>query len=75
MHRETGFLQIMPDTNRLSFLLAHNSGLITIEQGKVVDKVISLNSIAIQKAEGMKKPMLTQVDLNLMDALSFNVNA
>lgn len=61
LHRETGFLKLMPGTNKVSLILAHNFGLSTIEQGEVIDKTICLDSVSIQRMEGMKPPAVTQM--------------
>ncbi|EZA61567.1 hypothetical protein DMN91_003486 [Ooceraea biroi] len=61
MHRETGFLKVIPGTNKVSLILAHNFGLTTIEQGEVIDKTINLNSVSMQRIEGVKPPAVTQM--------------
>lgn len=35
LHMEYGFLRILPDTNRVAFMLAHGFGGTTIEEGQV----------------------------------------
>ncbi|XP_043488554.1 peroxynitrite isomerase THAP4-like [Polistes fuscatus] len=61
MHRETGFMRIIPGTNKLSFLLAHSFGLTTIEEGTVVDNVINLKSTGIMRqTEGIKQPAVIE---------------
>lgn len=69
LHRETGFLKLMPGTNKVSLILAHNFGLSTIEQGEVIDKTICLDSVSIQRMEGMKPPAVTQVTQALLSLL------
>lgn len=65
MHRETGFLKVIPGTNKISFVLAHNFGLASIEEGEVTEKVINLKTIQpLLRAEGTKPPAVTQVHLN-----------
>jgi len=71
LHRETGFLKVIPCTNKLTFLLAHNSGLTTIEEGEVIDTTINLNSVNIQKTIRPKSPPVTQVCSNLIVVVSF----
>jgi len=71
LHRETGFLKVIPCTNKLSFILAHNSGLTTIEEGEVIDQTIKLNSVSIQRAQRLELPVVTRVCLNLIVVISF----
>ncbi|XP_033227447.1 THAP domain-containing protein 4-like isoform X2 [Belonocnema kinseyi] len=56
MHFEVGFLKIVPNTNKLNFLLAHNFGVTTIEEGQVCDKEIILNSTSIERPTAGSKP-------------------
>ncbi|XP_018340811.1 PREDICTED: uncharacterized protein LOC108747674 isoform X8 [Trachymyrmex septentrionalis] len=47
MHRETGFLQILPGTNKIVLSLIDNIGLFTVEQGDLMsndNNTIDLNS-------------------------------
>lgn len=62
MHRETGFLKVIPGTNKVSLVVAHNFGLTTIEQGEITGKTINLRSTDISRMEGTKLPAVTQVD-------------
>lgn len=64
MHRETGFLKIIPGTNKISLILAHNFGLTTIESGEIIEKTITLNSTGVLRVEGTKPPAVTQVHLH-----------
>ncbi|XP_076667165.1 peroxynitrite isomerase THAP4 [Andrena cerasifolii] len=56
MHYEVGFLKIVPNTNRLVLLLAHNIGVTTVEEGVFEDKVITLKTTGIQRATEESKP-------------------
>ncbi|KYQ53481.1 THAP domain-containing protein 4 [Trachymyrmex zeteki] len=50
MHRETGFLQILPETNKIVLSLIDNIGLFTVEQGDLMgddNSTIDLNSTNI----------------------------
>lgn len=65
MHRETGFLKIIPGINKVSLVLAHNVGITTIEEGEVTEKTIKLKSIeTILRTEGAKPPAVTKVYFN-----------
>ncbi|XP_032691367.1 THAP domain-containing protein 4-like [Odontomachus brunneus] len=62
MHRETGFLKMIPGTNKVSLVLAHNFGLATIEEGEVTEEAINLKSTeTILRAEGTKSPAVTKL--------------
>lgn len=62
MHRETGFLHVIPGTNNISLNLINNLGLATIEQGQLTDKTIDLKSTNILITErAAKMPALTEV--------------
>lgn len=62
MHREVGFLKIIPGTNKVSLVLAHNFGLATIEEGQVNENEIKLKSTSIARvSEGCKDPAVLQV--------------
>lgn len=64
MHRETGFLQIMPGTDQVALSLINNLGIITIEQGNLVDKTIDLKSTNIHMMDADKPPALTMVSMH-----------
>lgn len=44
MHLESGFLRINPGTNEVSFMLAHNFGVTTLEEGVVEEKCLHIKS-------------------------------
>ncbi|XP_012258376.2 peroxynitrite isomerase THAP4-like [Athalia rosae] len=63
MHREVGFLKIIPGTNKVSLIVAHNFGLTTIEEGYVDDKNIQLTSQKIARiSEGCKEPAVLKIE-------------
>lgn len=65
MHRETGFLQILPETNKIVLSLIDNIGLFTVEQGELMNdtKTIDLKSTNILATDASIPtfPTLTQV--------------
>lgn len=73
LHRETGFLRVNPENNKVSLILAHNVGLTTIEHGEIIDKTIILRNTDISRMEGAKPPQVTQVHLNSINMI-INVN-
>lgn len=64
MHREVGFLKIIPESNKVALLLSHNFGLTTVEEGSVNDREIKLESTSIcRMSEGSREPAVTKVHL------------
>lgn len=62
MHREVGFLKVIPGTNKVSLILSHNFGLTTIEEGIIGDKVLNLKTTGIlRQTEGTKPPAVTEL--------------
>lgn len=61
MHLESGFLKINPGTSQLSFLVAHNFGICTIEEGRVEGTTITLESTDIVRASAAKDPSVTKL--------------
>lgn len=69
MHRETGFLQILPETNKIVLSLIDNIGLFTVEQGDLMgddNSTIDLNSTNIVTTDASipSFPTLTEVRLS-----------
>ncbi|KAL0270158.1 UNVERIFIED_CONTAM: hypothetical protein PYX00_007655 [Menopon gallinae] len=60
MHLESGFLRIKPDTNELAFLVAHNFGLVTVEEGRVADQTIELDCDSILRMSFSNGPKVTK---------------
>ncbi|KAJ3638233.1 hypothetical protein MTP99_001631 [Tenebrio molitor] len=44
IHIERGFLRIKPGTNQVAFMIAHNLGAVSLEEGCVQDKEITFKS-------------------------------
>lgn len=66
MHREVGFLKIIPNSNDVKLVLSHNFGLASIEEGQIDDenhREIILNSSEIVRMSGaaVKHPHVTKV--------------
>uniref|UniRef100_A0A1B6DRQ0 THAP4-like heme-binding domain-containing protein n=1 Tax=Clastoptera arizonana TaxID=38151 RepID=A0A1B6DRQ0_9HEMI len=62
MHLESGFLRIKPGTNQLAFMVAHNFGLTSLEEGEVVGTEISLKSSHISRMAFAKDPAVTKIE-------------
>lgn len=60
MAQSTGFLKVKPETNKVFFILAHNFGLTSIEEGELINDTIHLNSTDISRMKGAKPPQVTQ---------------
>lgn len=62
MKHESGFLRIKPGTNELSFIVAHNFGLASIEEGNVNENEIKLKSVQISRSKFAKDPAVTAIE-------------
>lgn len=56
MHLESGFLRIKPGTNSVAFMVAHNFGLTTLEEGTVGDEELTLKSTQISRMSFARDP-------------------
>lgn len=67
MHQERGFLRINPGTNQLAFLVSHNFGLTSHEEG-VFDpekKEIKLSTVNIARMSFAKPPVVKRFQRNI----------
>lgn len=62
MHLETGFLRIKPGTQQVAFMVAHNFGLTSLEEGDVSANQISLKSTSISRMSWAKEPEVTKLE-------------
>lgn len=60
MHRETGFLHILPETKKVSLHLVNNLGLATVEQGDLANNIVDLKSTNILITDAARSPALTE---------------
>ncbi|XP_068626049.1 peroxynitrite isomerase THAP4-like [Battus philenor] len=58
MHQERGFLRINPGTNQLAFIVSHNFGLASLEEGQFDEekKEIHLSTVNITRTSFAKPP-------------------
>ncbi|XP_026750302.2 peroxynitrite isomerase THAP4-like [Galleria mellonella] len=58
MHQERGYLRIKPGTNELAFIVSHNFGLTSLEEGQVdfEKKEIVLETVKIARMSFAKPP-------------------
>lgn len=60
MHQEAGFLRIKPNSNNLAFMVSHNFGLTSIEEGEVADQSITLTCDKVNRMSFSKAPQVTK---------------
>ncbi|VEN46271.1 unnamed protein product [Callosobruchus maculatus] len=60
MHLESGYLRIFPGS-KISFMVAHNFGLTTLEEGTVQGNTVQLKSKQISRMTHAKEPAVTEV--------------
>lgn len=61
MHLESGFLRINPGTNEVAFLVSHNFGICSVEEGTVESSKIELESTEITRMKFAKDPAVTKL--------------
>lgn len=61
MHLESGFFRIVPGTDEVSTLMAHNFGITVVEEGIVNGNTINLDSKEISRMATAKEPKVTQI--------------
>ncbi|RVE49067.1 hypothetical protein evm_006313 [Chilo suppressalis] len=62
MHQERGFLRIKPGTNELAFIVSHNFGMTSIEEGRCdpEKKEIVLETVSLSRMSFAKPPHVTK---------------
>uniref|UniRef100_A0A669PVD8 THAP4-like heme-binding domain-containing protein n=1 Tax=Phasianus colchicus TaxID=9054 RepID=A0A669PVD8_PHACC len=65
MHRECGFIRLKPDTNKVAFISAQNTGLVEVEEGEVNGQELSIASHSIARISFAKKPHVEQIPATL----------
>ena len=61
MHLESGFLRINPGTSEVAFVVSHNFGICSIEEGNVDETKVQLESTAITRIAFAKSPNVTKI--------------
>uniref|UniRef100_A0A182LW67 THAP4-like heme-binding domain-containing protein n=1 Tax=Anopheles culicifacies TaxID=139723 RepID=A0A182LW67_9DIPT len=61
MHLERGFLRIKPGTNQVAFMVAHNFGLVVLEEGEATEQGLKLASKSIDRMSFGKDPAVKAV--------------
>ncbi|XP_037705979.1 peroxynitrite isomerase THAP4 isoform X1 [Choloepus didactylus] len=61
MHRECGFIRLQPDTNKVAFVSAQNTGIVEVEEGEVNGQELSIASHSIARISFAKEPHVAQI--------------
>ncbi|XP_057600089.1 peroxynitrite isomerase THAP4 isoform X2 [Hippopotamus amphibius kiboko] len=61
MHRECGFIRLEPDTNKVAFVSAQNTGIVEVEEGEVNGQELSIASHSIARISFSKEPHVEQI--------------
>uniref|UniRef100_A0A7N5KDN2 Serine/threonine kinase 25 n=1 Tax=Ailuropoda melanoleuca TaxID=9646 RepID=A0A7N5KDN2_AILME len=69
MHRECGFIRLKPDTNKVAFISAQNTGIVEVEEGEVNGQELCITSHSIARMSFAKEPHVEQVSLPLQPSL------
>ncbi|XP_021102966.1 THAP domain-containing protein 4 isoform X2 [Heterocephalus glaber] len=60
MHRECGFIRLKPDTNKVAFISAQNTGIVEVEEGEVNGQELCIASHSIARISFAKEPHVEQ---------------
>ncbi|XP_070278712.1 peroxynitrite isomerase THAP4 isoform X1 [Myotis yumanensis] len=61
MHRECGFIRLQPDTNKVAFVSAQNTGIVEVEEGEVNGQELCIASHSIARISFAKEPHVEQI--------------
>uniref|UniRef100_A0A8C9KJI2 THAP4-like heme-binding domain-containing protein n=1 Tax=Panthera tigris altaica TaxID=74533 RepID=A0A8C9KJI2_PANTA len=61
MHRECGFIRLKPDTNKVAFVSAQNTGIVEVEEGEVNGQELCITSHSVARISFAKEPHVEQV--------------
>ncbi|XP_032713613.1 THAP domain-containing protein 4 isoform X1 [Lontra canadensis] len=61
MHRECGFIRLKPDTNKVAFISAQNTGIVEVEEGEVNGQELCITSHSIARISFAKEPHVEQI--------------
>lgn len=61
LHRECGFIRLQPDTNKVAFVSAQNTGIVEVEEGELNGKELSVVSHSIARISFAKEPHVQQI--------------
>ncbi|XP_047393406.1 peroxynitrite isomerase THAP4-like [Sciurus carolinensis] len=60
LHRECGFIHLKPDTNKVAFVSAQNTGIVEVEEGEVNRQELCITSHSIARISFNKEPHVEQ---------------
>ncbi|KAG2462344.1 THAP4 protein, partial [Polypterus senegalus] len=61
LHRECGFIRMEPKSNKVAFIIAHNLGLVEIEEGNLNGRELKLQSTALSRISFAKQPYVQEI--------------
>uniref|UniRef100_A0A667HLC2 Peroxynitrite isomerase THAP4 n=1 Tax=Lynx canadensis TaxID=61383 RepID=A0A667HLC2_LYNCA len=61
MHRECGFIRLKPDTNKVAFVSAQNTGIVEVEEGEVNGQELCITSHSVARISFAKEPHVEQI--------------
>ncbi|XP_005077247.1 peroxynitrite isomerase THAP4 isoform X1 [Mesocricetus auratus] len=61
MHRECGFIRLKPDTNKVAFISAQNTGIVEVEEGEVNGHELCISSHSVSRISFAKEPHVEQI--------------
>ncbi|XP_047402237.1 peroxynitrite isomerase THAP4 isoform X1 [Sciurus carolinensis] len=61
LHRECGFIRLKPDTNKVAFVSAQNTGVVEVEEGEVNGQELCIASHSIARISFAKEPHVEQI--------------
>lgn len=70
MHRECGFIRLKPDTNKVAFVSAQNTGIVEVEEGEVNGQELCIASHSIARISFAKEPHVEQVSPTTLQPMS-----
>ncbi|EPY83352.1 THAP domain-containing protein 4 isoform 1 [Camelus ferus] len=65
MHRECGFIRLQPDTNKVAFVSAQNTGIVEVEEGEVNGQELCIASHSIARISFAREPHVEQTPPSL----------
>ncbi|XP_036609306.1 peroxynitrite isomerase THAP4 isoform X2 [Trichosurus vulpecula] len=61
MHRECGFIRLKPDSNKVAFVSAQNTGIVEVEEGEVNGQELCIESHSIARISFAAEPRVEQI--------------
>uniref|UniRef100_A0A8C3WKV7 THAP domain containing 4 n=1 Tax=Catagonus wagneri TaxID=51154 RepID=A0A8C3WKV7_9CETA len=61
LHGECGFIRLEPDTNKVAFVSAQNTGIVEVEEGEVNGQELCIASRSVARMSFAKEPHVEQI--------------